>query len=303
MSLPSALGPSCVGLRVVVRRVLPGQTGPTGGPAMTDVLGTCLRWSDDECVVQPDEGAPVTIPLRLIVSGKPVPPRPSVRHRVSPLQVERRAGVLWREMTTAPLGEWVLRTAPPFEGRRLRRANSVLAMGDPGVPLDEATQQVREFYEAREQEPLAMVEVGSATEADLRALGWGPIDLAPAHALLASVARAARACGVPTTDVEPAGDDRPVELDLGDARGHAALEDEWLGLHGLHVAPDRRRHGLATEVIAGLLAWGAERGATTAWLHVESDNEAALALYQRLGFRVHHSYRYLTAGRGAPLSK
>ena len=37
MTLPSSLGPSCVGLRVVVRRALPGQTGPTGGPAMTDL--------------------------------------------------------------------------------------------------------------------------------------------------------------------------------------------------------------------------------------------------------------------------
>ena len=70
------LGPHVVGQRVVVRRVVPGETGPSGGPAMTDVLGVCLRWSDGECVVQPETGPAVTIPLRLIVSGKPVPPRP-----------------------------------------------------------------------------------------------------------------------------------------------------------------------------------------------------------------------------------
>ena len=75
------LGPHVVGARVVVRRVLPGETGPSGGPAMTDVIGTCLRWSDDECVVQPETGPAVTIPRRLIVAGKPVPPRPTRRPR------------------------------------------------------------------------------------------------------------------------------------------------------------------------------------------------------------------------------
>ena len=287
------LGASVVGTRVVVRRLLPGERGPSGGPAMTDVLGVCLRWSNGECVVQPEDGPAVTIPVRLIVSGKPVPPRPSVRARVSALEVERRAFVLWPEMRTEALGEWVLRTAPPVEGRRLRRANSVLAMGDPGLPLPEAERRVRAFYDARGREPLAMVELGSAVEAGLRDLGWEPIDVAPAHAQLASVARAVRGCGVPPPDVEPTGDGHGVVLDLGAARGRAALDGDWLGLHALHVDPGQRRRGLATTVVAGLLVWGAERGATTAWLHVESDNHAGLALYGRLGFRTHHTYRYL----------
>lgn len=262
---------------------------------MTDVLGICVRWSDGECVVQPEEGPAVTVPLALIVSGKPVPPRPSVRHRVSALEVERRAFVLWPGMATEPLGEWVLRVAPPVGGRQLRRANSVLAMGDPGVPLAEATTRVRDFYAARDRDPLAMVELGSSLETDLRALGWTALDLPPAQARLASVARAARACGLPPPDVEPVGDETRVELDLGVAGGRAALEDDWLGLHEVRVAPGQRREGHATRVVAGLLAWGAERGATTAWLHVESDNDAAIALYDRLGFRTHHGYRYLAA--------
>ncbi len=47
-------------------------------------------------------------------------------------------------------------------------------------------------------------------------------------------------------------------------------------------------------MIAALLEWGAERGATTAWLHVEVDNEPGLALYEGLGFATHHTCRYLT---------
>ncbi|MFT4286677.1 hypothetical protein [Nocardioides sp.] len=63
---------------MVVRRVVEGETGPTGGPALTDVLGMCTAWADGICVVESEAG-PVEIPIALIVSGKPVPPRPTRR--------------------------------------------------------------------------------------------------------------------------------------------------------------------------------------------------------------------------------
>ena len=51
--------------------------------------------------------------------------------------------------------------------------------------------------------------------------------------------------------------------------------------------------GLAVAVMAALLEWGAERGATTAYLQVLGDNAPALALYEGMGFTTHHAYRYL----------
>ncbi|QBR93687.1 GNAT family N-acetyltransferase [Nocardioides euryhalodurans] len=291
------LGPHVVGTRVVVRRVLPGETGPTGGPALTDVLGTCLRWSDGECVVQPESGPAVTIPWRLIVSGKPVPPRPSVRHRASPREVQLRSLVLWPGLTTEPLGDWVLRAAPPVDGRRLRRANSALAMGDAGVPLPDAERAVRAFYARHDRAPIAMVELDGAIHAGLSGMGWEPIEVAPVRVQLASVARAARACGRPPdrARLEVSGPRAEVHLD-GAARGRAAVDGDWVGLHGVQVQPDRRRSGLAREVVATLLDWAASQGATTAWLHVESDNPAGLALWESLGFRTHHTHRYLSPG-------
>ena len=44
---------------------------------MTDLLGEMTAWTDTTTTVQPAEGTAVTIPLADIVSGKPVPPRPS----------------------------------------------------------------------------------------------------------------------------------------------------------------------------------------------------------------------------------
>ncbi|HEX3334891.1 MAG TPA: GNAT family N-acetyltransferase, partial [Jatrophihabitans sp.] len=57
------------------------------------------------------------------------------------------------------------------------------------------------------------------------------------------------------------------------------------------VEPDYRRQGLASGVMAGLAAWGAAQGATRSYLQVGVDN-SAVALYEKLGYWVHHDYRY-----------
>ena len=161
------LGPHVVGQRVVVRRLLRGETGPSGGPAMTDLLGVCTAWGDGACVVEPESGAPVRIAWADIVSGKPVPPRPSVRQRVSARDAELHTHALWPRVRTEALGDWLLRTDPAPPGRLLKRANSCLAMGDPGVDLDAATRAVREFYAARGRPAIVQVERGSSVDAAL----------------------------------------------------------------------------------------------------------------------------------------
>ncbi|GAB3781168.1 hypothetical protein GCM10027601_10020 [Nocardioides ungokensis] len=299
------MGPHVVGSRVVVRRILPGETGPSGGPAMTDVLGICTAWGDGRCVIAPESGDPVEIRLADIVSGKPVPPRPSVRHRVGARAAEQHALTLWAGLETEPLGEWVLRTDPAPVGRLLKRANSCLAMGDPGVDLDAAVGRIEAFYEGRGRRVLAQVERGSAIDEALSAVGWTPVPGGDAHFLIASLARALRAARSASRSAgrsaRSAGEARVVEegdrvlVEVGDgaAAGRATLDGDWLGLHGLAVDEAMRRRGLGTAVVAELLDWGGERGATTAWLHVEVDNEPALALYEGLGFSPHHTCRYL----------
>jgi N-acetylglutamate synthase len=164
------LGPHVVGQRVVVRRVLRGQTGPTGGPALTDVLGVMEVWAGGLALVRTEAGDLVRIEIADIVSGKPVPPRPSVRLRVPAALAERRALASWPGLETEPLGEWVLRAAGGYSGR----ANSALAAGDPGVPLERALERVRAFYADRRLPPWAQVVVGSDEQAALDAAGWVP---------------------------------------------------------------------------------------------------------------------------------
>ena len=295
------LGPHVVGSRVVVRRLLRGRTGPSGGPAFTDVLGTCLSWAEGACVVQPEDGEPVRIAIGDIVSGKPVPPRPAVRHRVGPFEAQHRAMALFPDLTTEPLGDWVLRHSATSTARR---ANSVLAVGPAGPEApDDLLDRVEAWYDARTRRPIAAVLSGSAEEELFRARGWvlesNDADTVFEIAGVAQVRRRLRGAAVPD-DVEVVldGDDRLAEAEVlvaGErvAEGVAAYADDWVGLRGLAVDPAHRRRGLGLLVVAELLDWGAERGATTAYLQVLGDNEPALRLYERLGFAEHHRYRYL----------
>ncbi len=293
------LGPHVIGKRVVIRRLLHGDTGPSGGPAMTDLLGVCLAWGEGRCVVQPEDGEPVEITIADIVSGKPVPPRPSVRMRVSARDAELHTSSLWATVETRPLGEWVLRSDTAPVGRLRRRGNSCLAMGDPGLPFDTAERAVRAFYDQRGRPSYVQVEAGSAEEDAFAGAGWEVDPTGDAEHRLASLTQVRRRVrAAPDLTVLAADGPRAVATisDGGTtwARGQAAVDGDWIGVHAIEVDPAHRRQGLATAVLAELLEWGAERGATTVWLHVETNNAPARAWYDALGLAPHHTVRYLT---------
>jgi ribosomal protein S18 acetylase RimI-like enzyme len=75
-----------------------------------------------------------------------------------------------------------------------------------------------------------------------------------------------------------------------------AVDGDWAGITDVWVSRDHRRRGLGLVVMAAMLEWAAERGGTTAYLQVRGDNPPALAMYAGLGFRTHHTYRYLAPG-------
>jgi N-acetylglutamate synthase len=77
------------------------------------------------------------------------------------------------------------------------------------------------------------------------------------------------------------------------AIGRAVVTQGWLGVSAVEVEAGRRRQGLGSDVVDALLAWGSACGARSAYVQVLADNDAALALYARRGFRTHHAYRYL----------
>lgn len=289
------LGQHVVGQRVVVRRLVRGETGPTGGPAFTDLLGTCTSWGPTTCVITPEAGPPVEIALADIVSGKPVPPRPSVRHRLSPREAQARAMSMWPGLETEPVGAWTLRHAAD---QTARRANSVLAFEPSGV--EDAYERVVAWYAARTGRPIAAVLPDSAEDELFRRHGWG-LESHDADTVfqVAGVARARRTLGsVGISDVAVSEDGAHATARIGEhASGIATLDGDWVGFRAVAVDPSYRRRGLGLRVMAALLEWGAEQGATTAYLQVLGDNVPALGLYEGLGFAEHHRYRYLAPSR------
>jgi GNAT superfamily N-acetyltransferase len=316
-----------IGQRIVVRRILRGQLGPTGGPAFTDLLGVMESWSAGVTTVRSGSGELTAIAINDIVSGKPVPERPSVRHRVSPEEAERRAIASWPALVSEALGGWLLRASDGFSSR----ANSVLAVGDPGVPFDRAVERVLAFYDSQRLPAWAQVVVGSDVHRSFEDAGWVAARPGEADTMfqLASVSKSLRAVRRSSPSVVPpvsigttanaawlADDARALshrEAALGVlegpdevgfaaverdgqviAKGRVAYHDEWIGISDIAVSPEHRRQGLARVVMGSLLEWGAERGATTAYLQTRGDNPAALALYESMAFATHHAYRYLT---------
>lgn len=294
---------------------------------MTDVLGVCESWEDGIVTVRREDGSVVEFPSGDIVSGKPVPSRPSAHRRLGAEQADRLALPGWQAVESEPLGEWVLRASGGFSSR----GNSVFALGDPGIPLEEAVVRVAQWYRARGLAHRAHVHPsGAAAEAFGRA-GWSTYE--PTLLMLASVARVVRRLGTDRADPgaaapEPrhdtvvdegwlASDERAARhgeparavLEAGDvtfatvrdadgvvlARGRGAFHGDWVGVSSLWTREDLRGTGLGRAVLLSLLEWGAERGATTTYLQVVEANTAARALYETLGYEVHHRYAYLVA--------
>jgi ribosomal protein S18 acetylase RimI-like enzyme len=77
--------------------------------------------------------------------------------------------------------------------------------------------------------------------------------------------------------------------------GAGSNRAHWAGLTAIEVDPDYRRRGLGAVVTTALITHAAQRGARRVFLQVEDGNQAALALYRRLGFTTHHSYHYRVA--------
>lgn len=76
------------------------------------------------------------------------------------------------------------------------------------------------------------------------------------------------------------------------AWGLAVVEADHVGLFDLVVAPDCRGNGFGGRLVSSLLGWGSSLGARNAYLQVRTENHAALALYNSLGFTEVYEYRH-----------
>ena len=154
------------GERWVVRYWLPDGSA-------TDVVGWIEAWTPLQYSSSTSDPAARVIERSMIIAARRAPAAAGGPHprRISAREVQRHAlpgWLAWHE----PLGEWTLRSAGGFT----RRANSCHAVGDPGMPIQQAAQRIIGFAAAHDIAPLAQVIEGSAEEHALQRLGWVSTD-------------------------------------------------------------------------------------------------------------------------------
>ncbi|MFE7773882.1 GNAT family N-acetyltransferase [Streptomyces sp. NPDC057445] len=165
--------PSDVGKRVSVRRL--ADAGSDAGK-FTDTVGVLTSWDNGVLLITRRTGESVRIPESSLVAGKVVPPAPARRRGLPAASFEdlaRTSARAWLPVESERLGEWTLRAAGGFT----RRANSVLPLGDPGIPMDDALGRVRAWYAERDLPAYVQTATGAegtqeALCADLEQRGW-----------------------------------------------------------------------------------------------------------------------------------
>ncbi|MFF9346151.1 GNAT family N-acetyltransferase [Streptomyces sp. NPDC014734] len=167
------IAPTDVGKRVSLRRTC--AHGPQGAK-FTDTVGVLTSWEDGVLSITTRSGDSVRVPESDLVAGKVVPAAPARRRGLPATSFEELARVCaraWQPVESEALGDWRLRAARGFT----RRANSVLPLGDPGVPLDEALRYIERWYGERELPAYVQAATGAqGTQerlcAELEERGW-----------------------------------------------------------------------------------------------------------------------------------
>jgi GNAT superfamily N-acetyltransferase len=77
------------------------------------------------------------------------------------------------------------------------------------------------------------------------------------------------------------------------ATARVAISETWSIVTRLIVADTFRKRGLARLLMLACMNSAIENGAMKMALQVDQSNQDAQALYEKLGFRVHHTYRFI----------
>lgn len=316
------ISPADVGRRVTVRHRVDHP-----GASLTDVVGRLVTWTGGTLRVERRDGSQVEVPERDVVAAKVVAPEVAAET----MQAVAERG--WPPFETEARGDWVLRWSDGVTGR----ANSVRVAGSPGVPLVDALETVARWYADRGAPALLQVPVPSAYDDALDAAGWSvarrTVLRTGSTAEVLAAAEGPRPAGVhvvrghePSAEllelVDPGLDPEaltrilvgPAERVLVEVRDDAGAllgtgrasatggvggSGRWAGVTSIATVPAARRRGIATLVMAELARWSLEHDCPRTYLQSLASNDAASALYERLGMPVHHAYVYRSPTPGA----
>jgi GNAT superfamily N-acetyltransferase len=257
-----------------------------------------------------------------IAIWREIKPLPDLAGKGAPLsqrilELEKLSDLTWPADEVIDFGKWRLRISDGFS----MRANSVLptgagAVGEPPVDLAGAVDQVISIYRENKLRPTFSIPLPIFDELDryLEQVGWNiKVD---ANFLIRDIGTI-ELSSHPDYSIEIL--DKPSKLwlemnsDLPHEKimqryparygavksdgqyiavGRIATVDSWSIVTRLFVSPSFRGKGVAKNLMDNLLAAAKDDGATKVALQVDNENGAALALYQSMGFRMHHKFVY-----------
>ncbi|KUI32385.1 GCN5 family acetyltransferase [Mycobacterium sp. IS-1496] len=292
------------GTRVSLRYRLPAGSVPP----LNDVVGHLLD-RDPVVRVRTKAGDHVEISPADVVTVRVLTDVPVKASQIR--AVEHAAALAWPGLHREWVDGWLLRASDGYTHR-----------GNSAVPLDinanaATVPAIRDWYAERGLTPwlavpdrlvrlprdLAEADIHLESIVMVRTLSDGtapaiPITSRPDAAWLAVYER-----DVPAEVLTAVVDGQVAFGRIDDAAvGRAAVTPahdgtRWVGLSAVRVAEDRRRRGHARTLCAELLQWGAQNGASHAYVQVLSDNDGALALYESMGFTAQHRERYVDASK------
>ena len=303
-TVPSLLG--AIGKRVTIR-----LHEPSGG--YRDIVG--ILQSEHELITS--KSKTISFSPDEIAIWREIKPLPDLAGKGAPLsqriiELEKLSDLTWPAQEIVEYGKWRLRISDGFS----MRANSVLPIGEPPIDLASAVDEVIGIYRENKLKPTFSIPLPIFDELDryLEEHGWNiKID---ANFLVRDIGEievssdpqfSIEILDYPSKSWLEVNSDQSLEkimrryparygaIKIGEqiiAVGRIATLGSWSIVTRLFVHPSFRGKGVAKILMNNLLAAASEDGATKGALQVDNENGAALALYQSMGFTVHHKFVY-----------
>ena len=310
------LDPALIGQRLTLR-----LHDPEGG--YRDLVGVL----ESEKTLRKKSGEVVDFDPQLIALVHPIVEGKKSAGTGAPLslriaELENLSTQTWPALRIEELGKWQIRISDGVT----YRANSVLVQGsppwgEPGVDIEEAIAQVEEIY-AKAQLPAVFhcpLPLYQELKDHLIEKGWrekvgaaflvSDIEARSELAPMLEMKSVELLCeSVPTPEFLALHGDEILEPIMRAYPAHyislridgkvvatarLAILGSWSILTRLYVSQSHRRLGLAELLMKAAANISLDNGGDKISLQLDQSNAAAQALYEKLGFRVHHTYSFI----------
>jgi GNAT superfamily N-acetyltransferase len=237
-------------------------------------------------------------------------------------ELEALSTLTWPPREIKEMGQWRLRISDGVT----YRANSVFVagpppFGEPGVAIEDAVEQVEKIYAASQLPAVFHLITPTYQEFADYLIDKGWKEKVGAAFMVCDITDSSEIAGTlieknltllnedsPTPEFLALHNDEILEAIMNSyparylsicsdgitiATARMAISDSWAIVTRLFVSESHRRQGLAELLMQACLGYSHAQGIEKMCLQVDRSNIGAEALYEKLGFRVHHTYSFI----------